>query len=167
MSDLSSIGINTDVTEDSGIGAGGQIVPNGKYKVVMVAESLEDNNNKNGKVLKTKMQIIEGKFENTILYDNINITNPSKICQDIGQGVLKRICRITAITFPPPDMTLAFGKPMLATVNVKPKWNDATKKQNEIVAYNQVPADFVAEDKPAVTAVTDAKKILSDTNEAW
>ncbi|MBL0716854.1 MAG: DUF669 domain-containing protein [Desulfosarcina sp.] len=144
MSNLNDLNMDANVAEDDGTGSGGQVIPNGKYKAVMVAENLENNKNENGKVWKIKMQIIEGQYTDNIQFDNINATNPSKVCQDIGQGVIKRICRITGVPFPPNDCSLMFGKPMLITVNVKPKWNDSSKKQNEITAYNPVPNDFVA-----------------------
>jgi len=148
---LMDIGIDADVKESDGTG-GRQLVPKGKYKAVMINSELKDNNAKNGKVFEAQWQIVEGAHSDTILRDWLNVQHTTKMCQDIGQGVLKRICRLTGVPFPPPDESQMYGKTCLLTVNVKPDWKDSTKFQNEITAYNPAPADFV----PATEAVTSA-----------
>lgn len=158
MSDLTGIGIDIGVAEDDGSG-GRVIVPKAKYKAVMVFESLNDNNAGTGKTYETRWQIVDGPHSDVVLRDWLNIINPNAQAQRIGQGQLKRICRITGVPFPPPDATQMFGKPVLLTVNVKPDRKDKAKLQNEITAYNLVPADFIAGTEtniPAVTQITPA-----------
>lgn len=165
MSDLTGLNIDAEIQEQDGSG-GRTLVPRGKYRSVMVFESVNDNKAKNGKIFEVRWQIVDGQHADTILRDWLNIVNPNKISQDIGQGTLKRICRLTGVPFPPPDTSLMFGKPCLLTVNVKPDYKDKTKFQNEITAYNPVPADFIPADNIAVPETTlknaedEAKEII-------
>ncbi len=152
MANLSEMGLDPNVKEDDGVGSGNQLVPPGKYKSVMIREEISDNNKKNGKLFKSTWQVVEGPHSDTILFDNWNLSNPNQQCVDIGLGVLRRVCRITGVPYPPSETAHMLGKPTLLTVGQKPKWDKSTgkdhptKKVNEITAYNPVPADFVAAD---------------------
>lgn len=147
MSNLTKLGLDKEVAEDDGSG-GRQTVPSGKYRAVMVYESVNDNNAKTGKVYETRWQIIEGPHEDIILRDWWNILNPDTTCQRIGQGTLKRVCRLTGVPYPPPDATQMFGKLCILTVKIKPDWKDASKLQNEITAYNPVSSDGTKPEPP-------------------
>jgi hypothetical protein len=147
MSTLMDLGIDADAIQEADGTGGRVVVPKGKYKAVMVANKLSDNNAGTGKIFETKWQIIEGKYTDTILMDWWNVRHPNKICQDIGLGQLKRVCRLVGVPCPPPDETQMLGKPCLLTVVVKPNYKDNTKMQNEITAYNPVPSNFSTAEK--------------------
>jgi hypothetical protein len=154
MSDLTKLGINPDVEENNGAGDF-TLLPKAKYKGVMIGEVLSDNKNGTGKVYETKWQIVEGKYADTILRDWWNITNNSEIAQQIGQGQLKRVCRLCGVPFPPPDATLLLGKPLLLSIDIVEHYKDPNKQQNKITAYNPVPAGNNTPQLPANKTVQD------------
>jgi len=140
MAQLTGLQINPEVQESSG---GSILIPEGKYKAVIVSDELTDNSQKTGKLLKMMLQIVDGQYAGVDLKDNINLTNPSKQCQDIGQGTLKRICKILNVNFPPDDTQKLWGKPLMITVIIgkpfKSQSGDMIEK-NEIKSYSAVVA---------------------------
>ncbi len=165
MSNLNEMGLDADVEENSGSG-GITLIPKGKYKAVIVADDVRSTKNNDGKGIELSMQIVEGKYADTILKDWINLKNKNPEAERIGQGILKRICKITGVPFPPPDTTLMFGKPFLLTVTVIPFYKDKTKNVNNINAYNPVPSDFVAETTTAPPPPTEQTD-FSSTDDDW
>ena len=146
MSNLSDLGLDADVKESDGTGAGGiTLIPKGKYKAVIVKDDVRKTQDGDGKGIELFLQIVEGKYADTVLRNWINLKNKNPDAQTIGQGEYKRICRITGVPYPPPDTTQTFGKPILLTVTVKPYYKNKDKNVNDVVAFNPVPADFVAE----------------------
>jgi len=138
MSDLTGLNLDANVAENLGSKT---IVPAGDYKIVLVGDELKPNSAGTGKILNLKIQIIEGQFIQTVLEDNLNITNPSQVCQAIGQGTLKRICNLCKVPYPPQNTGGLMGKPMVATVVVEEfNTKEGNKaKSNKIKAYK--PAD--------------------------
>lgn len=127
--------IDSNVQESTGAF---MVLPAGKYRACIVADDLRDNKANTGKILKIKLQVLEGQFAQEILEDNINITNPSAQCQAIGQGTLKRICNVCNVPFPPNDTAGLMGKPMTIDVAVKEFKSNTTGnplKSNEIKSY--------------------------------
>jgi len=149
MSNLNGLNIDGNVEENTG---GFTVLPAGKYKAVLVGDELTDNKAKTGKILKMKLQVVEGQFATEILTDNLNITNPSQVAQKIGQGTLKRICNLCQVNFPPQDTDGLMGKPMVITVKVEEFKSNNTGnmlKSNKISKYDpadtSIPADMPAQ----------------------
>lgn len=136
MVSFSNIPLQSDVKENDGEFT---VLPAGKYKACLVADELKDNKAGTGKILKIKLQILEGQFAQEILEDNINITNPSAQCQAIGQGTLKRICNVCGVQYPPQDTNGLMGKPMVITVGVEEFTSNTSGnklKSNKIKKYD-------------------------------
>ena len=139
MANLNGLTIDKDVKENDGSFT---VLPAGKYKACLVGDELKDNKKGTGKILKLKVQIIEGQFSQEIIEDNLNITNPSQVSQAIGQGTLKRICNLCGVPFPPQDTNGLMGKPLVITVKVEEFTSNTSGKplkSNKITKYE--PAD--------------------------
>lgn len=165
MSNLQEMGIDENVQENDG--GTFIVVPAGKYKMVIVGDQVKDTNAKTGKILLLKNQIVEGSFSGTIIDNILNIKNPSQVAERIGQGTLKRICRITGVPFPPPDTTFMYGKPFIGTVGTKEFKSNTTGamiKSNKIQAYNPIDSSLVAEPEKAKTDTEINAEINAEIN---
>lgn len=132
--------MDTDVKESGG---GFDVLPGGQYKMVIVGDELKDNRAGNGKLLVPKLQVVDGAHAGVTIPDYINLTNPNKQCQEIGQGTLKKICRLCGVQYPPADTTALYGKPMDVKVKVKNFKSNTTGndlQSNEIKGYSEVKA---------------------------
>lgn len=149
MSDLTKMGINQNVPESSGEF---EVIPSDKYPMVITSEEMKDNSKKSGKVLTFFWQVVKNEqYKGITIKEYLNITNTSKIAQEIGQGVLKRICSLTGVPFPPPNTQLMYGKPMLNTVKVeefKSNTSGETLKSNKITAHNPMPENYAQTTAP-------------------
>jgi hypothetical protein len=138
MADLSNMGLDPNVEENSGEFT---VLPEGKYKCVIIADRITDNQKGTGKLLELKVQVIEGQHTGTVIIDRLNIRNQNEIAQRIGQGTLKRLCGLTGTPYPPTDTTLMYGKPLMATVKIETFTSNRTGnelKSNKISGYNPV-----------------------------
>ena len=95
--------------------------------------------------------------------DSLNIVNPHKISQAIGQGTLKRICNLCNIVYPPRDTTGLMGKPMVVKVIVdkfkSDQGNEIQTNKNGIVELTKT------ESFPVAVINTDAQTWLINTQE--
>lgn len=138
MADLTSMGLDPEVEENSG---GFEVLPGGKYKMVVVADRVVPTKDNTGKLLEVKLQVVEGQHAGSGMVDRINIINKSPIAQKIGQGQLKRLCNLTGCPYPPSDTTRMYGKPILVTVKIEEFTSNttgATLKSNKVAGYNPV-----------------------------
>lgn len=130
--------MDTDVKESGG---GFDVLPGGQYKMVIVGDELKDNRAGNGKLLVPKLQVVEGAHAGVTIPDYINLTNPNKQCQEIGQGTLKKICRLCNVQYPPTDTTTLYGKPMSVKVAVQSFKSNTTGndlQSNNVKSYSEV-----------------------------
>ena len=140
MANLTGVTLDKNVQESNGEFV---VLPAGKYKACLVHDELLDNKAQTGKILKMRFQITEGQFASEILMEHLNITNPSQIAQQIGQGTLKRICNVCKVPYPPQDTTAIMGRPMTLTIAVEEFASNTTGKMlqsNKIKKYDNVSA---------------------------
>ena len=150
MADLSTYNIDPDVEESTGEFI---VIPEGKYKAVILSDDLSDNKAGTGKLLTLIVQVIDGKFAGHELKDRLNIVNQSTTAQRIAQGTLKRICNVTGVAFPPADTRKIYGIPMTITVGVEQFQSNTTNKtlqSNKIKAYGP-PEPETVEKKPVAS----------------
>lgn len=75
----------------------GEPVPNGVYCVSVERSELKTTNAGTGRYIALMLRIIEGEYSNRVVFDNVNISNPSEECQNIGLAALKNIMSSLAI----------------------------------------------------------------------
>jgi len=143
MSNLAGLNLDPNVKESTGEFV---VLPAGKYKAVITADELKDNKSETGKILVLNLQIIEGQYSQTVIVDHVNITNTSEKAQAIGQGILKRICNICNVAYPPQDTSGLYGKPMIIDLKVEEFTSNTTGKtlqSNKVRSYAPVTKDAV------------------------
>jgi len=135
MADLSNTQIDENVPEAGSF----TCLPEGNYPVVIIHDEIKTTQ-KGGKMLEIKLLIFEGKYKGENLTDRLNLINPSTVAQKIGQGTLKKLCRLTGLPFPPKDTEGWKGKPLTVKVGVTEfisNTSGKTLKGNEIKGYRE------------------------------
>ena len=148
MASLTGINLDPNVEESGGAY---QVLPGGQYKMVITKDNLHDNKKGNGKIWTIGLQVVEGHHTSRTIDDNINLTNPSLICQQIGQGTLKKICNLCGVQYPPADTTGVYGKPMMVSVEETTFISAKTGKEvpsNNVKSYSAVTAATPASPTP-------------------
>ena len=122
---------------------GFEVLPKAKYKMVIIGDELKPTKSNTGTYLAVKLQVIEGAHSAKQVTDNINLINPSQICQQIGQGTLKKICNICGVQYPPKDTTGLYGKPMEVSIDVQTFTSNTSGNElqsNIVKSYGKVAA---------------------------
>jgi len=122
-------------------------VPVGKYLAMIVESELKDNSNQNGKILSLRVKIIDGEHKGRLVFDNLNIVNPSEQAMEISRKALASIGKaVGAGTFT--DTEVLHGKPMLITVGMT-KATPQYPARNKISFYDRAPnSPLEGTDKP-------------------
>lgn len=139
---------------------GFEVLPVGKYKMVIIGDELKTTKAGSGKYLAIKLQVTEGAHAAKQVTDNVNLVNPSQVCQQVGQGTLKKICTLCGVQYPPQDTTGLYGKPMEVNIDIqtfKSKNTGNELKSNNVKSYDKVCAPMGAP----------AKKLLGEDQTVW
>lgn len=107
-------------------------IPAGKYKCVITASGEQPTRAMTGTMLKLQMQVIEGPHQGAMVFDQLNINNPSQTAQEIAQRTLSAICRATGVMMPQ-DSSDLHNKPLLVTVAVETTKDYGTR--NKVNGY--------------------------------
>lgn len=107
-------------------------IPAGKYKCVITGSGEQPTKAMTGTMLKLQMQVIEGPYQGQMVFDQLNINNPSQTAMEIAQRTLSAICRATGVMMPQ-DSSDLHNKPLLVTVRVETTKDYGT--QNKVSGY--------------------------------
>jgi hypothetical protein len=85
-----------------------------------------------GQYLELKMQILNGQYQNRVIFDRLNLVNKSDVAVQIAKGTLSSICRsVNVLT--PNDSSELHNKPLTASLKIR---KDADgNPQNEVKGY--------------------------------
>jgi hypothetical protein len=86
-------------------------IPAGEYDAIIADSELKKTTKGNGEYLKLKLQVLNGQFQNRIVFDNLNIRNPNEKAQQIARGNLSAICRAVGV-LTPKDSSELHNKPL-------------------------------------------------------
>jgi hypothetical protein len=110
-----------------------EILPPGSYRVAILDAPMRDTKKGDGRYLAAKLQILEGKYQNRYLWDNITMSNPNPTAVKIGKQRLAEICE--AVEIPQPDDSSELcHKPLVAVVGQR-KRRETDEMQNIIRQY--------------------------------
>lgn len=132
-------------------------MPAGEYTVIITASDRVGTKNGNGSYLKLEMQVVNGKFQNRKLWDNLNLDNPNAQAVQIARGTLSAICRAVGV-LTPKDSAELHNRPLLAKVVVE---KDPTYGEKNVVkSYKAIgattPATAPTNGSPAPVAAATA-----------
>ena len=155
MADLAGLDFNPDNIE---IKKRGTLLPPGGYEMCITKSDVIDNKNADGKILELHWTVLSGYHVNDIIKDFINLTNPSEMCQRIGQETLARICKAVGHTGKLPNSNMLHGVPCWNKViqeDSKTLKDDGTPfKNNRIKDYQPISAKPAGGSATAGTANT-------------
>ena len=90
-----------------------ELITAGEYPAVITECEEKDTKDGKGKRLNLKIQILDGKYQNRVLFDGLNTVNASAMAQQIGRSQLKAVC--IAINNPnPKDSSELLKKPLIS-----------------------------------------------------
>jgi hypothetical protein len=129
MADLNELNFNAASVEPN---EGFDVIPAGEYDAVIVASEVKPTSAGTGKMLKLELQILNGKFQNRKVWDNLNIWNPNAQAVQIAKGTLSAICRAVNV-LTPKDSSELHNKPLRIKLAVEKSAEYG--EQNKIKAY--------------------------------
>ena len=134
-------------------------IPNGTYRMHIVASGVKPTNNGKGKYLKLELQVLDGEYKGRKVWDQLNILNENEQAQAIAQGQLSAICHATGV-MKLTNSSQLHHIPMLVRVVVSEQKGYDPK--NDVKGYKAIdgakpaPAPATAESSPAAPAVDPA-----------
>jgi hypothetical protein len=108
-------------------------IPAGKYLAVITESEMKPTKAGTGHYLQLTFQIIEGPFQNRLLWARLNLDNPNDTTRKIAQGELSAICRAVGVLAPNDSVEL-HNLPLVIHVRCK-KRNDTGEIVNEVKGY--------------------------------
>lgn len=107
-------------------------LPAGKYKCVITQSGEKPTKAMTGTMLTLSLQVIEGPHQGAMVFDNLNLNNPSQTAVEMAQRTLSAICRATGVMMPN-DSSDLHNKPLMVTVKLETttQYGD----QNKVAGY--------------------------------
>lgn len=130
MGNLNELGFDARNVEPASF----DLIPPGEYEAVIVAAEVKPTSS-GGKMIKLRLQILNGEFQNRTLFDNLNIWNSSDKARQIAKGTLSAICRAVNV-LTPNDTAELCNKPLRVSVGIQKAEKDSEySDQNKIKSY--------------------------------
>ena len=107
-------------------------LPAGTYKCVITASGEQPTKAMTGTMLKLQMQVIDGPHQGAMVFDQLNINNPSQTAMEIAQRTLSAICHAVGVMMPQ-DSSDLHNKPLNVVVKVETTKDYGT--QNKVAGY--------------------------------
>ena len=126
-----------------------EALPAGKYLAVITESEVKANKAGTGSYLQLTFQILEGEYQNRILWARLNLDNPNATAVKIARAELSALCRAVGVMAPQDSVEL-HDLPLVIKVKCK-KRSDTDEVTNEIAGYE---AKEVAVGKPAQAATS-------------
>lgn len=112
-----------------------EAIPAGKYLAVITDSEMKPNKAGTGSLLQLTFQVIEGDYENRLLWTRLNLDHPNATAVQIARADLSAICRAVGVLAPKDSVEL-HNLPLMINVRCK-KRQDTGDVVNEIKGYSQ------------------------------
>ena len=110
-------------------------LPKGEYTAICTNSEEKATKAGTGSYLEMKWQIIEGQFQNRILFSRLNLKNPNPVAVKIAEKDLASICKATGVLSPNSSAEL-HNKPVVLKVVVRQR--EGYDPSNDIKGYKSV-----------------------------
>ena len=128
MSNLSGYNFNAEEIEPS---SSFDPIPAGWYKAIISNSEMKPT-----EYLSLTLQVIEGQYENRLVFARLNLKNANDKAVDIARKDLAAICRAVGVMSPQASEEL-HDKPLMIKVKVRPASGDY-EASNDIGGYKAV-----------------------------
>ncbi len=108
-------------------------IPAGTYLAVITASEVKPTKDGTGEYLELSFQIIEGDYQNRLLWARLSLSHPKDIVSRIARSQLADICKAVGV-LKPNDSAELHNLPLLIDVRLK-KRKDTGDIVNEIKKY--------------------------------
>jgi len=122
-------------------------IPAGWYTCLITDSEMKATKNGQGEYLQLRLEVSEGDYENRVLFDRLNLSNPNQTAVEIAQRQLSAICRAVGV-MQPKDSSDLHDVPLRVKISVRPA-SDGYDASNEVKAY-----DAAESSDPAAKAET-------------
>ncbi len=133
MSNLSGYNFNAEEVEPS---SSFDPIPAGWYQAIISNSELKATRDGYGEYLSLTLQVIEGQYENRLVFARLNLKNANDKAVDIARKDLAAICRAVGVMSPQASEEL-HDIPLMIKVKVRPASGDY-EASNDIGGYKAV-----------------------------
>ena len=91
---MARLSFDPDATEGTG---GFTPVPPGKYLLEIQESDIRPTKSGTGEYLYLVIRVVTGPYENRLIFDRLNFSNPNPQAQEIAQKALKRLVRLCGL----------------------------------------------------------------------
>ncbi|MBP8111436.1 MAG: DUF669 domain-containing protein [Agitococcus sp.] len=133
MSNLAGYNFNAEEVEPS---SSFDPIPAGWYTAIISSSEMKATRDGYGEYLSLTLQIIEGQYENRLVFARLNLKNANDKAVDIARKDLAAICRAVGVMSPQASEEL-HDKPLMIKVKVRPASGDY-EASNDIGGYKAV-----------------------------
>ena len=133
MSNLSGYNFNAESIEPN---TSYEPIPAGWYQAIISNSEMKATRDGYGEYLSLTLQIIEGQYENRLVFARLNLKNANDKAVDIARKDLAAICRAVGVMSPQASEEL-HDIPLMIKVKVRPASGDY-EASNDIGGYKAV-----------------------------
>ena len=137
-------------------------IPAGWYNVMIVDSEMKDTKAGTGKYLQLRLDVIDGEYNNRVLFERLNLDNPNQTAVDIAQRTLSAICRAVGV-MSPEDSSDLHDKPLRAKVAIRPAKGDY-EASNDIKGYESADGSVTA---PAASTPAASPAAAAPAKKPW
>ena len=158
MSNLSGYNFNAETIEPN---TSYEPIPAGWYQAIISSSEMKATRDGYGEYLSLTLQIIEGNYQNRLVFARLNLKNANDVAVDIAKKDLAAICRAVGVMSPQASEEL-HDKPLMIKVKVRAASGEYDAS-NDVAGYKAVEGNdkpFTPQQKQAapVAPSTPAKK---------
>ena len=156
MSNLSAYNFNAESIEPN---TSYEPIPAGWYQAIISSSEMKATRDGYGEYLSLTLQVIEGNYQNRLVFARLNLKNANDVAVDIAKKDLAAICRAVGVMSPQASEEL-HDKPLMIKVKVRAAQGEYDAS-NDIGGYKAVEgANLTPAPKPQTPppAATPAKK---------
>ena len=133
MSNLAAYNFNAEEVEPS---SSFDPIPAGWYTAIISSSEMKATRDGYGEYLSLTLQVIEGQYENRLVFARLNLKNANDKAVDIARKDLAAICRAVGVMSPQASEEL-HDIPLMIKVKVRPASGDY-EASNDIGGYKAV-----------------------------
>ena len=126
-------------------------IPAGKYVAVITESEMKPTKAGTGSYLQLTFQVIDGEYQNRLLWTRLNLNNPNATAVQIARAELSAICRAVGVLAPNDSVDL-HNLPLVVHVRCKRR-ADTGEITNEIKSFSKQETPTAA---PVAAAATNS-----------
>ena len=141
-------------------------IPAGWYTAMITDAEEKPTKSGNGSYLQLRIDVINGEFENRVIFERLNLDNPNETAVQIAQRTLASICRAVGIMQPKSSDDLK-DTPFMVKVGIQPA-SGQYEASNSVKGYAPVDGSVAAPAKAqASTPPAQSKPAKAPARKPW